>query len=221
MKDIKIELKKNETIIIGIAGASSSGKTLFANTICKELSELLSNDLVGIISEDLYYKDQSCLSYEERTKTNYDHPNSMDHELLIEHLKLAKEGKSLELPVYSYIEHNRTPETIPFSCKKIIILEGILILTDPKIRELLDISIFIDTPLDTCFIRRLKRDIKERGRDMESVIEQYQATVRPMFLEFIEPSKQYVDLVVPRGGKNRIAIEMVKTNILHLFKNGK
>lgn len=208
-------------IIIAIAGASASGKSLFASTIHKELSEELGINDIGIITEDSYYKDQSHLALEERVKTNYDHPNAMDRDLLIQHLQDLKTGKAVDIPVYSYVEHTRLHETTHFEPKKIIILEGILLLTDKRIRDEAHISVFVDTPLDICFIRRLKRDIEERGRSLESVVEQYNKTVRPMFLQFIEPSKRDADIIVPRGGKNRIAIDMLKAQILHLLGRNK
>ncbi len=204
-------------IVIAIAGASASGKSLIASTIYKELKEELGSDDIGIISEDAYYKDQSHLTMEERIKTNYDHPSSMDHHLLVEHLRQLKQGKSIDIPEYDYAEHNRKTSTTHFDAKKIIILEGILLLTDEEIRDEINVSIFVDAPLDICFIRRLQRDMVERGRTMESVIEQYRKTVRPMFLQFIEPSKQYADIIVPKGGKNRIAINILKAQIQQLL----
>ena len=169
-------------IVIAIAGASASGKSLIASTIYKELKEELGSDDIGIISEDAYYKDQSHLTMEERIKTNYDHPSSMDHHLLVEHLRQLKQGKSIDIPEYDYAEHNRKTSTTRFDAKKIIILEGILLLTDEEIRDEINVSIFVDAPLDICFIRRLQRDMVERGRTMESVIEQYRKTVRPNVL---------------------------------------
>ena len=156
---------------------------------------------------------------EERVKTNYDHPQAMDHKLLCSHLQDLSDGKAVEIPTYSYTEHTRLAETIKLTPKKVIILEGILLLTDPNIREIIHASVFMETPLDICFIRRLQRDVAERGRTMESVIEQYNETVRPMFLQFIEPSKQYADLIVPRGGKNRFAIDTLKAKICQLLND--
>ena len=196
-------LEINETpacIVIAIAGASASGKSLIASTIYKELQEELGTHDIGIISEDAYYKDQSHLTMEERIKTNYDHPSSMDHHLLVEHLRLLKQNKSIEIPEYDYTEHNRKTTTKHFEPKKIIILEGILLLTDEEIRNEINVSIFVDAPLDICFIRQ---------------------TVRPMFLQFIEPSKQYADIIVPKGGKNRIAINILKAQIKQLLHKGK
>ncbi|MDG6882130.1 Uridine kinase [Phocoenobacter uteri] len=209
--------QKSSCIVIAIAGASASGKSLIASTIYNELKAELGIDDIGIISEDAYYRDQSHLEMEERIKTNYDHPNSMDHELLVEHLQALKSGNAIEIPEYSYVEHTRLPTVRAFEPKRVIILEGILLLTDEKIRNEVDMSIFVDAPLDICFIRRLKRDMEERGRTMDSVISQYNKTVRPMFLQFIQPSKQYADIIVPRGGKNRVAINILKAQIRQLL----
>ena len=210
-------MSDSSCIIIAITGASASGKSSIASTVHKELCNDLGCEEIGIIAEDSYYKDQSHLEMSERMKTNYDHPSSMDRDLLIQHLKDLKNGTAVDIPVYSYVDHTRTGETKHFTPKKIVILEGILLLTDERVRQLADISVFVDTPSDTRFIRRLQRDMEERGRSLQSVIDQYRATVRPMFLQFIEPSKQYADIVIPRGGKNRIAINMLKAQILHLL----
>ena len=210
-------MSNSSCIIIAITGASASGKSSIASTVHKELCNELGCQEIGIIAEDSYYKDQSHLEMSERIKTNYDHPSAMDRDLLIQHLKDLKNGTAVDIPVYSYVDHTRTGETKHFTPKKIVILEGILLLTDERVRQLADISVFVDTPSDICFIRRLQRDMEERGRSLQSVIDQYRATVRPMFLQFIEPSKQYADIVIPRGGKNRIAINMLKAQILHLL----
>ncbi|MBE7216647.1 uridine kinase [Shewanella benthica] len=207
----------SQCVIIAIAGASASGKSLIAKTIYEELCRDLGTDQIGVIAEDAYYNDQSHLSMDERVKTNYDHPKALDHEHLCRHLTALKSGEAVEIPKYSYSEHTRMAETIKMTPKKVIILEGILLLTDPKLRDLMDASVFMDTPLDICFMRRLKRDVAERGRTMESVMSQYTETVRPMFLQFIEPSKQYADIIVPRGGKNRIATDILKARIQHLL----
>ncbi|MEL4440385.1 uridine kinase [Shewanella algae] len=206
-----------QCVVIGIAGASASGKSLIAKTIFEELCRDLGTDQIGVINEDAYYRDQSHMSMDERVKTNYDHPKALDHELLGTHLVELKQGQAVDIPCYSYAEHTRTSDTLKMTPKKVIILEGILLLTDPKLRELMDASVFMDTPLDICLLRRLTRDVAERGRTMESVISQYQKTVRPMFLQFIEPSKQYADIIVPRGGKNRIATDILKARIQHLL----
>ncbi|QLE85814.1 uridine kinase [Shewanella sp. Scap07] len=207
----------SQCVIIGIAGASASGKSLIAKTIYEELCRDLGTDQIGVIAEDAYYKDQTHLSMEDRVQTNYDHPKALDHELLAQHLSALKQGQAVDIPKYDYSVHNRVDECVPMTPKKVIILEGILLLTDPELRDLMDASVFMDTPLDICFMRRLSRDVAERGRTMESVMQQYTETVRPMFLQFIEPSKQYADIIVPRGGKNRIATDILKTRIQHLL----
>ncbi|CAM2791683.1 uridine kinase [Vibrio rarus] len=211
--------QSNQCVIVGIAGASASGKSLIANTIYNELHAKVGPEQIGVITEDRYYRDQSHLSMEERVKTNYDHPKALDHDLLCEHLQQLAEGHAVEVPEYSYTEHTRTQNTTTMSPKKVIILEGILLLTDPRLRNLMHASIFMDTPLDICLLRRVRRDVEERGRTMESVLEQYQKTVRPMFMQFIEPSKQYADIIVPRGGKNRIAIDVLKAHIAKLLRS--
>ncbi|PJB10496.1 MAG: uridine kinase, partial [Gammaproteobacteria bacterium CG_4_9_14_3_um_filter_38_9] len=186
----------NHTIIIGISGASASGKSLLANTIVNELG----SDQVVVISEDSYYKDLHHLPIEECAKTNFDHPDALDHELLIEHLKQLRHGKSVEIPRYDFNMHQRKKETRHIGQHRIIVLEGILLFVDPALRSVMDIRIYMDTSLDICLMRRLRRDLLERGRSLESILEQYQSTVRPMYLQFIEPSKKYADIIVPRGG---------------------
>lgn len=209
----------NKCVIVGIAGASASGKSLIASTIYKELSANVGDHQIGVITEDCYYRDQSHLSMEERVKTNYDHPSALDHDLLCEQLEMLVRGESVNIPEYSYSEHTRTENTTLMTPKKVIILEGILLLTEPRLRNLMHASVFMDTPLDICLLRRIKRDVEDRGRTMESVLYQYQKTVRPMFLRFIEPSKQHADIIVPRGGKNRIAIDVLKAHIARLLKS--
>lgn len=208
---------QHSCVIIGIAGASASGKSLIAQTIYEELVAELGAGQIGVITEDCYYRDQTHLTMEERVKTNYDHPNALDHDLLVQHLSQLVQGDAVNIPQYSYTEHTRMSEVTPFVPRRVIILEGILLLTDSRLRDLMDASIFMDTPLDICLLRRLVRDVQERGRTMDSVLKQYQKTVRPMFLQFIEPSKQYADVIVPRGGKNRIAIDMLKARIRHML----
>jgi uridine kinase len=200
-------------IIIGIVGPSASGKSLLAKTLVEELG----SDRVIIVSQDSYYKDRSSLPLEQRAKINYDHPDAFDHDLLARHLEQLQTGKTIHIPVYDYSQHTRSDLTREIGQHSIIILEGILLLVESKIRELLDISIFMDTPLDTCLIRRLYRDVKERGRNLDSVLEQYQETVRPMYEQFIEPSKRYADIIVPHGGKNRIAIDVIKAQMREML----
>lgn len=205
----------NKLIIIGVAGASGSGKSLLSNTIVSELG----SDQVTVISEDCYYKNLSHLTIEERAKVNFDHPNSLDHDLFVKHLTRLKQGEAIDVPTYDFSAHSRTDVTRYINADhSIIVIEGILLFTDPHLRDLMDIRIFVDTDSDICFIRRLQRDTAERGRSMESVVDQYQQTVRPMFLKFVEPSKRYADIIVPHGGKNRIAIELVQAimkEVLH------
>lgn len=205
-------MSKN-TIIIGISGATASGKTLLANTIVNELG----SDRVIVISEDSYYKDHSNIPFEERAEINYDHPDSLDHELLCQHLLDLQQGKTVQVPIYNYSTHTREKESRTIGQHSIIVLEGILLFVEKELRELMDIRIFMETALDICLIRRLKRDIKERGRSIDAVLKQYEETVRPMYLQFIEPSKRYADIIVPRGGGNRIAIEMIKAKMRELL----
>jgi uridine kinase len=196
-------------IIIGIAGGTGSGKS----TIAKEISSRFSEDCIALIEQDSYYKDQSSLTYEERIKTNYDHPDAFDTALIVEHLKSLLQGMSVEKPVYDFTKHTRKEEKILVEPKDIIVLEGILILQEEEIRELLDIKLYVDTDADVRIIRRLLRDIKERGRDVDSVIDQYITVVRPMHMQFVEPTKRYADIIVPEGGQNRVAIDLISANI--------
>lgn len=203
----------NHSIIIGISGASASGKTLLASNL---LSALGTKQVV-LISEDSYYKDQAHLSFEDRCKTNYDHPNAFDHDLLITHLEKLQQGTVVDIPRYDFSKHLRMHETRHIAQHRIIILEGILLFVEEKLRQLMDIRIFMDTPLDICLIRRLRRDIVQRGRSLESVLEQYQNTVRPMYMQFIEPSKRHADIIVPRGGENKIALDMILAKLRELL----
>jgi len=205
------------SIFIGIAGASASGKSLLAQTIHQELQAELGNGAISIIKEDSYYKARDDLTFEERERINYDHPNAFDHDLLIEHLDALHNQQTVEIPVYDYTVHNRSDRSKTLAPTRVIIVEGILLLNDKTIRKRLDTKVFMDTDLDICLLRRLKRDIEERGRTVDSVIEQYKRTVRPMFMEFVQPSKQYADIIVPRGGKNRVVIEMLKARIKQLL----
>ncbi|WP_459211981.1 uridine kinase [Aquimarina rhabdastrellae] len=196
-------------LIIGIAGGTGCGKTTVVNHIVNELPE----NEVCVISQDSYYKDTSHLTYDERVKINFDHPQSIDFELLCEHLKALKNGETIEQPVYSFVEHNRTKETVTTSPSKVIIVEGILILTNPQIRDMLDIKIYVHTDSDERLIRRLKRDIAERGRDMQEVLERYQTTLKPMHQQFIDPTKEYADLIVPNNIYNNVAVDVLRTII--------
>ncbi|MDQ5892468.1 MAG: uridine kinase, partial [Pseudomonadota bacterium] len=162
--------QSHQCVIIGISGASASGKSLISSTLYRELRDQVGDQHIGVISEDSYYKDQSHLTMEERVKTNYDHPSSMDHSLLLKHLQMLKAGQAIEVPQYSYVEHTRKQETVHIELKKVIILEGILLLTDARLRSEMNFSIFVDTPLDICLLRRMRRDVNERGRSMDSVM---------------------------------------------------
>ncbi len=201
-------------IIIGIAGASGSGKTLVANNVMNSLG----SEKVVMIQEDSYYRDLSDIPFDERTGRNFDHPDAFDHELLAKHLKELVEGKAISHPIYDYTTHSRKKETKTVGPHTIIILEGILILNEPALRELMDIRIFIDTSPDICFIRRLKRDIHERARTVDGIITQYEETVRPMYFQFVEPSKRHADIIIPRGGKNKVAIDIISTKINNLLE---
>ncbi|KFZ28761.1 MULTISPECIES: uridine kinase [Pseudidiomarina] len=206
-----------KTTIIAIAGASASGKSLFASTVYQELVAELGGNGIAIINEDAYYRDQSHLTFEQRQLTNYDHPSAFEHELLVQHLKQLSSGEAIAMPQYNYKTHTRTDESIRVQPGKVIMVEGILLLHDPQLRKLFDISVFMDTPLDVCLLRRMLRDVEERGRTIQSVAEQYEETVRPAFFEFILPSKQFADLVVTRGGQNEIAIDLIKSKIRQLL----
>ncbi|NCT56220.1 MAG: uridine kinase [Legionella sp.] len=204
-----------QNIILGITGPSASGKSLLANTIVNGLG----SDQVVVISEDSYYKDNSHLSFEERENINYDHPDAFDHALLAEHLKRLKRGEYVEVPIYSHSKHVRLPETRSVGGHSIIVVEGILLFSEEKLRSMMDIRIFMSAPLDVCLMRRLTRDVVERHRSVESVLHQYETTVRPMYLQFIEPSSRYADLIVPRGGENHIAIDTIQAKIRELLAN--
>ncbi|KAI4469289.1 uridine kinase [Holotrichia oblita] len=195
--------------IIGVAGGTGSGKS----TLVKRLQEAFADDQVITISHDDYYKAYPDLTYEERTKLNYDHPQSFDTGMMVEQVKLLKDGIPVERPVYSFVEHNRTGETVKVIPSKVIIVEGILIFDNRELRELMDMKVFVDTDADIRLARRLLRDVCDRGRSMESVVEQYVGTVKPMHEEFVEPSKKYADVIIPEGGFNSVAVAMLIENI--------
>ncbi len=196
-------------LIIGIAGGTGSGKTTVVHQIMNELP----STGVGIISQDSYYKDNSNLSYVERSKINFDHPRAIDFELLVAHLKDLKDGKVIEQPVYSFVTHNRTEDVILTHPRKVMIVEGILILTNPELRDMFDVKIFVHADSDERLIRRLKRDISERGRDMQEVLTRYQTTLKPMHEQFIEPTKAYADIIIPNDKYNTVAIDVVRAVI--------
>jgi len=196
-------------ILIGIAGGTASGKTMVADRV----SEALGSDKVAIIKQDSYYKDLSHLPLKERQAQNYDHPDAFDMQLLYKHLKILLEGGEIEMPVYDFKRHLRKKETVRVAGCQIIILEGILILYDPLLRALMDIRVYIETDDDVRLMRRIRRDVTERGRTLESVLEQYENSVRPMHLQFVAPSKRYADVIIPEGGHNEVAIDLLVTKI--------
>lgn len=196
-------------LTIGIAGGTGSGKT----TVVSKILEQISPDEVIVIPQDNYYKDNSALTLEEREKLNYDHPNSIDFPLLIEDIIKLKKGKSIEEPVYSFITHTRTSETIALQPKKVLIVEGILVLSQPELRKQLDLKVYVYADSDERLIRRLRRDIQERGRDLEEVLNRYQNTLKPMHEQFIQPSMQYADIIIPNMKQNPIAIDVLSTVI--------
>lgn len=202
-------MSKNRPVVIGIAGGSGSGKTSVTNSIY----EVFKENSVVVIEQDYYYKDQSHLEFEERLATNYDHPLAFDTDLLIEHINELLERRPIKKPVYNYAVHTRAEETIGIDPKDVIILEGILVLEDKRLRDLMDIKLFVDTDGDLRIIRRLLRDINERGRTIDSVIDQYLNVVRPMHNQFIEPTKRYADVIIPEGGQNEVAIDLMVTKI--------
>lgn len=204
----------SKPIVIGVSGGTGSGKS----TVAKAIFQSLPSENILIIEQDAYYKDQSELTFDERIKTNYDHPLAFDTPLLIEHLKSLCQYESIEKPIYNFAKHNREKETITVEPRDIIILEGIMILEDKSLRDLMDIKIFVDTDADVRIIRRITRDITERGRTLESVIDQYLTTVKPAHDQFIEPNKKFADLIIPEGGYNKVAIDIMTTKVMAIVR---
>ncbi len=200
-------------IVIGVSGGTGSGKSTVAQAIFKSLPD----ENILILEQDAYYRDQSNLSFEERVKTNYDHPLAFDTDLLIEHIKLLCNHEPIQKPIYNFSKHNRESESILVQPREIIILEGIMILEDERLRDLMDIKIFVDTDADVRIIRRITRDINERGRTLESVIDQYLTTVKPAHEQFIEPMKKYADIIIPEGGYNKVAIDLMTTKVMAII----
>jgi uridine kinase len=196
-------------LVLGIAGGTGSGKTTVVNQIIKHFP----SDQVCIISQDSYYKATDNLSYEERTKINFDHPRAIDFELLVQHLKELKQGKIIEQPVYSFVTHNRTKDTIQTHPRKVVIVEGILIFNNEELRNLFDIKIFVHADTDERLIRRIRRDITERGRDIDEVLNRYKDTLKPMHQQFIEPTKNFADIIIPNDKFNTVAVDIVRTVI--------
>lgn len=201
------------SFIIGICGGTGSGKT----TITDRLSQALSDGGVAVLQQDHYYKDLSHLSHEERAQCNFDHPSSLDTALFVEHVRCLRDGRAIERPLYDFTQHRRLPEKVRVESRPAILVEGILIFENALLRDLMDVKIFVDTDADIRFIRRLARDIRERGRTVESVIEQYQQTVRPMHLEFVEPSKRYADIIIPEGGHNEAGVDLIIQKVRSLL----
>ncbi len=201
-------MQKKNIMIIGIAGGTGSGKTTLAHHIEKAFG-----DLVTVITHDCYYREQNDKTFEERCQTNYDHPNAFETELLLEHLKKLSNGEAVQIPCYDYTIHNRSEQTVFTEPRKVIVLEGILLFSDQKLREQFDLKIFVDTDADERILRRILRDTKERGRSLESVISQYLTTVKPMHDAFVEPYKRYADIIIPGGGSNPAALDMIITRI--------
>ncbi|RDY71959.1 MULTISPECIES: uridine kinase [Halobacillus] len=199
----------DKPVVIGVAGGSGSGKT----SVTRSIIQRFTDKTLLMLEQDYYYKDQSDVPFEERLQTNYDHPLAFDNDLLIEHLEQLLDQKPVEKPVYDYKMHTRSDETIHVEPKEVIIVEGILVLEDERLRDLMDIKVFVDTDADVRIIRRLMRDINERGRSLDSVIEQYINVVRPMHLQFVEPTKRYSDIIIPEGGQNHVAIDLMATKI--------
>ena len=206
-------MAKQKPLVIGIAGGSGSGKT----TVSKEISKRLPADRVLILTEDAYYNDNSALSMDERKKINYDHPNAYDTDLLIEQLQDLLDDKAIEMPTYNFNILSRAKDTIHVEPADIIILEGILVLATEELREFMDIKLFVDSDDDIRFIRRLQRDTQERGRSIDWIISQYLATVKPSYNQFVEPSKKYADIIIPQGGENQVAIDMVSSKLLSII----
>lgn len=198
-----------EPLIIGVAGGSGSGKT----TVVRHIINTIGEDDILLIQHDSYYRDLKHLSFEERTKQNFDHPSSLETELMIRHIKALKEGYQVEIPIYDFTRHIRKEETRLADPKKIILLDGILIFTEKELRDLMNIKLYVDTDDDIRLLRRIQRDIVERDRQLENVLNQYEKHVRPMHLEFVEPTKRYADIIIPRGGENKVALDMVNALI--------
>lgn len=207
----------SQTTLIAIAGASGAGKSLLARQLCSRILGTRATQDVAIIHEDNYYHAQSDLTFDQRSQINYDHPDALEHDLLAKHLQQLKQGQAVEIPQYNYSLHTRKSETIPQEPGRVLIVEGILVLHDPNLRDLFDLKIFVDVPLDICLIRRLRRDMIERGRSLDSILDQYETTVRPMYYRFIEPTKRHADIIVPRGGDNENALDVLFRYLNHLL----
>ncbi|MGM9885956.1 MULTISPECIES: uridine kinase [unclassified Lactococcus] len=205
----------NKPIIIGVTGGSASGKTSVSHAILESFTD----ENIGMIEHDSYYKDQSNLTFEERTKTNYDHPFAFDTDFLISQLKELREGNAIDVPIYDYSNHTRSDKTYRQEPVDVLIVEGILVLEDERLRDLMDIKIFVDTDDDVRIIRRIRRDIEERGRTLDSVISQYLTAVKPMYHQFIEPTKRYADVIIPEGVSNTVGIDIITTKVASILQD--
>lgn len=201
-------------VIIGIAGGTGSGKT----TVARAIYDRVGRDRIEWISHDSYYRNFDALSHDERARINFDHPDSLETELLVRHLDVLAKGSSVEIPMYDFATHARKHETQRVEPRRVIIVEGILVLAEAELRRRINIKLFVDTPADIRFVRRLVRDIQMRGRSLDSVVEQYMNTVRPMHEEFVEPSKRYADLIIPEGGENQVALDAIISRVEHLLR---
>jgi uridine kinase len=201
-------------LLIGIAGGSASGKSLVTSTLIENLG---SREVV-MVEQDSYYKDFASLTVEERARLNFDHPDAFDRELLLDQMETLLRGQPIEKPTYDFTRHTRLPQTVRVEGHRVIVLEGILVLEDPALRKLMDIKVFIDTDADVRLIRRIRRDTVERGRSLESILTQYEESVRPMHQQFVEPSKRYADIIIPEGGRNRVAIDLLVTKVRSMLR---
>jgi uridine kinase len=209
-----LRMSFHRPVVFGVAGGTASGKT----TVAESILNTVGASQVAYLPHDAYYRDMGHLPLAERAQLNYDHPGSLETELLVAHIEQLLEVQAVRVPVYDFTEHRRTNQTIEVPPAPLILVEGILIFVDPRLRELMDIKVYVDTAADVRFIRRMVRDLEERGRSLDSIIKQYLETVRPMHLEFVEPSKQHADVIIPRGGLNKVAIEMVVSRLLELLR---
>ncbi|MDX1688434.1 MAG: uridine kinase [Candidatus Promineifilaceae bacterium] len=207
-------MSERKPVVFGVAGGTASGKT----TVAERILQGVGASQVAYLAHDAYYKDMSHLPFEERARLNYDHPSSLETDLLVHHVEELLAGRSVRVPIYDFTRHRRTDETTPVSPCPIILVEGILIFTHRRLRQLMDIKVYVDTDPDVRFIRRMLRDMEERGRSLDSIIKQYLETVRPMHQEFVEPSKRYADIIIPEGGLNKVALDMVVSRLVELLR---
>ncbi|MFW5942021.1 MAG: uridine kinase [Chloroflexota bacterium] len=207
-------MAESRPVVFGVAGGTASGKTTVANTIL----DAVGASQVAYLAHDAYYKDMGHLPFEERSRLNYDHPDSLETDLMVTHVEQLLQGEAVQVPIYDFTRHHRTKRTVAAEPSPIILVEGILVFTHVRLRELMDIKVYVDTDPDVRLIRRVVRDMEERGRSLDAIIKQYLETVRPMHLEFVEPSKRYADIIIPRGGMNKVALDMVVSRLMELLR---